>query len=116
MDGRCSPMISATIKLPNPEKIPLIVVICTELLELSILVQLFSSPQQEAALSTNSEPILKSKLPFPSKLKAILAIVTRTMAKPSFLEIASLKIKNAIREVATRICKHGLGKGCEKRR
>ena len=82
-------MIRATIKLPNPEKIPLIVVICTELFELSIRVQLFSNPQQDAAPSTNKDPILKSKLPCPSKLRAILAIVTRTMANPSFFEIAS---------------------------
>lgn len=81
--GIRSPTASATIRLPNPEKRPLIVVICTELLELSIRVQLFSNPQQLAAPSTYSEPALNAKLPAPSKLSAMLAAITKTTAAAS---------------------------------
>ena len=69
--------------------------------ELSILVQLFSSPQQQEAARTRREPVLNWKLPLPSKLNVILAMVTSIIANVSFLESVSLKIRNARHEVAT---------------
>ena len=57
--GSFSPIISAIIRLPKPEKAPLIITISTELLLLIILVQLFSNPQQIHAPITKTEPGLK---------------------------------------------------------
>ena len=74
------------------------VVICTEDLELSMRVQLFSQPQQQAAPRTNREPVLNWKLLRPSKPRMILASVTSAMAMVSLRERTSLK---AISEVAT---------------
>ena len=87
--------------LPKPEKQPFIVTISIGSLLLNIFVQLFSKPQQVEAAKTKREPLLKTKAPFPSKLRIILAIVTKKIAIQSFLDIISLKITNAIIEVAT---------------
>ena len=70
-------------------------------MELSIRVQLFSRPQQQEAPSTRREPELNSKLSFPSKLRRMLAKVTREMAIQSRLERTSRNTRNANREVAT---------------
>ena len=78
------------IRLPRPEKIPFMVVICIELLELSMRVQLFSNPQQTDAPSTSREPVLNSKLPSPSKLRRILAKVTRIIASVRRLDSTSI--------------------------
>ena len=94
-------IISAIITLPRPENMPLITTISSELLLLIILVQLFSNPQHTHAPKTNNEPLLKVNAPLPSKLSIILAIVTNTIANHNFLDITSLKIINAISDVAT---------------
>ena len=96
-----SPIIKATIKLPSPEKVPLITTISIELLLLIILVQLFSIPQHRHAPKINKEPMLNSNESAPSKDRITLATVTKAMAIHSLLEITSLKTNNAIREVAT---------------
>lgn len=61
----------------------------SELLLLIILVQLFSKPQQTQAARTNREPSLKEKLPCPSKLRMMLASVTRKMASQRRFEMTS---------------------------
>ena len=96
-----SPSINATIKLPSPEKQPFIITISSELLLLIILVQLFSKPQQMQAPNTNKDPSLNTNALLPSKLSMALATVTKPIAAHSFLEMTSLKITNAIKEVAT---------------
>ena len=57
--------------------------------------------QQQAAPSTSREPTLNRKLPSPSKLRAMLAKVTRMIAKVNRRDKASRNTKKAIIEVAT---------------
>ena len=54
-----------------------------------------------AAPSTSREPVLNRKLPFPSKLSAMLATVTRAIARVSRRDSTSRNAKKAIMEVAT---------------
>lgn len=63
--------------------------------------QLFSSPQQQVANTTNREPIENWKLPLPSKDKTILDSVMKPIAIHSFPDTFSLKIYKAINVVAT---------------
>ena len=65
------------------------------------LVQLFSSPQQTAASSTNSDPREKRKLSAPSKERRTLEIVIKPIAPQSRFVTVSLKMKRAINVVAT---------------
>ena len=101
MPGTASPMHRAITRLPRPEKIPLMVVICTELLALSMRVQLFSKPQQTAAPRTSRDPQLNWNAPSPSKEIRMLASVTSTIASHSRLDSTSRNTSRAISEVAT---------------
>lgn len=67
----------------------------------SILVQLFSSPQQIQASSTNIDPIENEKLEKSWNESMMLDMVMSNIASPIRLPIDSLNTKYAINEVAT---------------
>ena len=66
-----------------------------------LLVQLFSSPQQQVASSTNREPRENRRLPAPSKERRRLDRVMRPMAIQSLPDTFSLNSSSAIRVVVT---------------
>ena len=96
-----SPIVNATIKLPNPEKVPLITTISMELLLLIILVQLFSKPQQTQARRINKEPKEKVKLVIFSTESKKHDAVTKNMPAHKRGLIFSLKSISAMIAVAT---------------
>ena len=93
--------MSDRISAPIPEPNPFMITICAGFLEDNIRVQLFSKPQHMQASRTNKDPQENCKLLISSKDSNKLESVTRTMANHNFLLIASMKIINAIKEVAT---------------
>ena len=96
-----SPAAKAMIREPNPEPNPFITTICSGFFEDSILVQLFSKPQQTQASITKREPREKEKLLISSMERRMLARVMSPMAAHSRLEMVSLKNHKAIIEVVT---------------
>ena len=84
-----------------PEKQPLIVTISSELLLLIFFVQLFSNPQHTQAPRASSDPLLNTNASFPSKLRRMLAAVSRAIASHSLLETTYRKRSSAMTEVAT---------------
>jgi hypothetical protein len=85
----------------NPEPTPLIITISNGSFNESLLVQLFSNPQQAQANNTKIEPKENETLEISSTDKIILAIVIRIIAIQVLFPVASLNIINATVEVAT---------------
>ena len=98
--GKASRTISAMMNDPSPEKIPFRMTISYVFLLESILVQLFSKPQQTHAPKTKSEPVENLKLDISSNDKSMLAMVMSPIANHTLFEISSLNMNKAMSDVA----------------
>ena len=96
-----SPAASAINKEPVPEPNPLMTTTCNGSFIESFLVKLFSRPQQVHANNTNIEPMENEKLFMFSMDNIILASVIKIIALQSLLVMRSLKMNNAMSDVAT---------------
>jgi hypothetical protein len=85
----------------NPEPMPFIITISNGSLSESLLVQLFSNPQQTQASMTKIEPAENFNVEKSSTDKMTLAMVINIIAVHVLFPTDSLKIINATREVAT---------------